>query len=220
MKTCVFDVYGTIFDVHSAAAQCRDDLVDKAYQGSNTWRKKQLQYSWLLSLMQKFGPFWRVTGEALDFALAEFRPNDTALRQKLINLYLKLKRYLEVPGVLKMLKRARKYTGVLSNGSRETLDSAVDNSSLGDVLDTCLSVNHVVVFKIDPRVCKMTTDRFNCTPPEICFMSSNTWDAWAASHFGFQVASVNFFNQPPENAPCGLAAEITTQEELPPLLDL
>ena len=216
----MFDVYGTLFDVHSAAAQCRDDLGDNAYQGSNTWWKKQPQYSWLLGLMQEFVRFWRVTGEALDFALAEYRLNDTALRQKLMNLYLKLKCYSEVPDVLPTLKRAGKHTGILSNGSREMLDSAVENSSIGDMFDAFLSVNDVVVFKVDPRVYKMITDRFNYTPPEICFMSSNTWDAWAASHFVFQVAWVNFFDQPPEYAPGGLAAEVTTLEELPPLLDL
>ncbi len=168
IKVCVFDAYGTLFDVHSAGTQCRDDLGDKADQVSNTWRNKQLQYS--------------------------------CLRQS--------------------LKSAGKHTGILSNGSREMLDSAVENSSLGDLLDPSLSVVDVGVFKVDSRVYKMATDRFDCSPPEICFMSSNAWDAWAASHFGFQVAWVNRFGQPPEHMPGGPAAEITTLEELPPLLGL
>ena len=95
-----------------------------------------------------------------------------------MNLYLQLKCYPEVPSVLQSLKSADKHTGILSNGSREMLDSAVENSSLGDLLDASLSVDDVGVFKVDPRVYKMATDRFDCSPPEICFMSSNAWDAW------------------------------------------
>ena len=137
-----------------------------------------------------------------------------------MNLYPKLKCYLGVPGALQMLKRAGKHTGIVSEGSREILNSLVKNSSLGDVLDASLSVDYVGVSIVDPRVYKVTTDSFNYTPPEICFMSSNACDAWAASHFGFQVAWINFFDQPPEYALGDLAAEFTTLEELPPLLDL
>ena len=220
VKACVFDAYGTLFDVHSAAAQCRDDLGDKADQVSNTWRNKQLQYSWLRSLMRGFVPFWQVTGDALDFAMAESGLKDSALREKLMNLYLQLNCYPEVPEVLQTLQNAGKHTGILSNGSRDMLDSAVENSSLGPLLDASLSVDDVGVFKVDPRVYELATDRFACAPSEICFMSSNAWDAWAASHFGFQVAWVNRFGQPPEHMPGGPSAEISTLEELPPLLGL
>lgn len=214
---CVFDACGTLLDLHSAAAQFRDDLVDKADQGSNSWRKKQLQYSCFQSLMEELVPLWQVTVEGLDFAQVESEPNDPALRQKLMNHYLKLKCYPGVPSALKTLKRAGTHTGILSTGYCKMLDSVMKNSSLGDVLDASLSVNFVGVSKVDPRVYKVTTDSFNYTTPEICFMSSN---AWAASHFGFQVAWVNFFDQPLGYAPAGLAAEFTTLEELPPLLDV
>jgi len=182
---CVFDAYGTLFDVHSAAERCRDDLGEKADQVSNTWRMKQLQYSWLRSLMREFVPFWQVTGDALDFALAEAGLEDAALREKLMNLYLQLNCYPEVPSVLKTLKENGLKTGILSNGSRDMLDSAVSNSNLSSVLDASLSVDDVGVFKVDPRVYEMATKQFSCSPAEICFMSSNAWDAWAASHFGF-----------------------------------
>jgi 2-haloacid dehalogenase len=217
---CVFDAYGTLFDVHSAAERCRDDLGEKADQVSNTWRMKQLQYSWLRSLMREFAPFWQVTGDALDFALAEAGLEDAALREKLMNLYLQLNCYPEVPSVLKTLKENGLKTGILSNGSRDMLDSAVANSNLSSVLDASLSVDDVGVFKVDPRVYEMATKRFSCSPAEICFMSSNAWDAWAASHFGFQVAWVNRFGQPREHLPGGPKAELKTLDGLPPLLGL
>lgn len=217
---CVFDAYGTLFDVHSAAERCRADLGSRADQVSNTWRTKQLQYSWLRSLMREYVPFWQVTGEALDFALAEAGLADPALREKLMNLYLELSCYPEVPGVLTTLKAGGLRTGILSNGSRAMLDSAVANSDLGNRLDAVLSVDDVEVFKVDPRVYALATKRFSCLPDQICFMSSNAWDAWAASHFGFRVAWVNRFGQPPERLPGKPDAEIRTLDGLPPLLGL
>ena len=134
-----------------------------------------------------------------------------------MNFYRQLKCYSEVPGALQKLKRTGEHSGILSNGSREMLDSAVKNSSLGDVLDASLSVYDVGVSKVDPRVYKMVADRCKCTRPEICCMSSN---AWAATHFGFQVVWVNRFGPHPEYMPGGPAEEITTLKELQPLLDL
>ena len=220
VKACVFDAYGTLFDVHSAAEKCRADLGDKADQVSNTWRGKQLQYSWLSSLMGEFVPFWQVKGEALDYALSEPGIENAVLRDKLINLYLQLNCYPKVPRVLKTLKETGKQAGILSNGSRDMSDSAVANSALGELLDASLSVDNVGVFKVDPRVYEMATDRFSCEPREFCFMSSNTWDAWAASHFGFQVTWVKRFGQPPQHLPGGPSAEIKNLNELPPLLGL
>ena len=217
---CVFDAYGTLFDVHSAAEKCRGDLGDKADQILNTWRTKQLQYSWLRSLMREYVPFWQVTGEALDFALAEADMENTALREILMNLYLQLSCYPEVPAMLKTLRDNGLQTGILSNGSREMLDSAVENSALDSALDASLSVDDVGVFKIHPQVYEMATARFSCAPSEICYMSSNAWDAWAASHFGFQVTWVNRFGQPREHMPGGPSAEIKTLTELPPLLGI
>lgn len=217
---CVFDAYGTLFDVNSAAEKCRADLGDKADQVSNTWRGKQLQYSWLRSLMPAFVPFWQVTGEALDFALAEAGIDNPPLREKLMNLYLELSCYPEVPRVLRTLRDAGHKTAILSNGSREMLDSAVSNAQLGDLLDDAMSVDDVGVFKVDPRVYEMATKRFSCKPEQICFMSSNAWDAWSASNFGFKVAWVNRFGQPPENLPGAPDAEIKTLDALPPLLGL
>lgn len=211
----VFNAYEILFDVHSAVKKCRGDLGDKAYQISNTWQTKQLQYSWLRSLLREYVPFWQVTGEALDFALAEADMENTALREILMNLYLQLSCYPEVPAMLKTLRDNGLQTGILSNGSREMLDSAVENSALDSALDASLSVDDVGVFKIHPQVYEMATARFSCAPSEICYMSSNAWDAWAASHFGFQVTWVNRFGQPREHMPGGPSAEIKTLTELP-----
>ena len=217
---CVFDAYGTLFDVHSATEKCRADLGKKADQLSNVWRMKQLQYTWLRNLMGEYAPFWQVTEDALDFALAETCLSDPDLREKLMDLYLGLSCYPEVPRVLKTLREGGLRTAILSNGSREMLDSAVANSKLGDCLDAVLSADDVGVFKVDPRVYEIATRRFACKPEEICFMSSNAWDAWAAAHFGFQVAWVNRFGQPPERIPGEPKVEIKTLDELPPLLGL
>ncbi len=217
---CVFDAYGTLFDVHSAAAKCRDDLGDKADQVSNTWRLKQLQYTWLRSLMREYAPFWQVTGEALDFALDETGLSDPDLREKLMDMYLALNCYAEVPSVLETLRTGGFKTAILSNGSPDMLSSAVENAAIGDRLDAVLSVDTLGVYKVDPRVYAMATDRFDCAPESICFMSSNAWDAHAAAHFGFQVAWVNRFGQPPEQLPGTPRAEIETLEGLPPLLGL
>ena len=220
IKACVFDAYGTLFDVHSAAAKCRDDLGDKANQMSDTWRLKQLQYTWLRSLMGEYVPFWQVTADALDFALAAVGIDDAGLRERLMNLYLELNCYDEVPGVLKTLQDGGFKTAILSNGSPEMLDSAVANSNIGAMLDAIISVDDIKVFKVDPRVYRMAVDRFECAPGEICFMSSNGWDAYAAAHFGFQVVWVNRFGQPVERIPGQPKAELDTLEGLPALLGL
>ena len=167
--------------------------------------------------MREYVPFWPVTGEALDFPLAEANMKNTAFRKKLINLYLQLSCYPEVPEMLKTLKDNGLQTGIMSNGYREMLYSAVENSALDSALDASLSIDDVGVFRVHPRVYEMATARFSCAPPEICFMSLNAWDAWAASHFGFQVAWVNRLGQPREHMLGGPSADIKTLTKLPPL---
>lgn len=217
VKARVFDAYGTLSDVHSAAEKCRTGLGDKADQVSNTWRGKQLQYSWLRSLMGEIVPFWQVRGEALDYALSESGIENAVLRDKLMSLYLQLNCNPEAPRVLKALQEAGKKTGILSNGS---LDSAVANSTLVELLDASRSVDDVGVFKVEPQVCEIASAHFFCELREISFMSSNAWDAWAASHFGFQVAWVNRCGQPPDHLPGGPSAEIKNLDELPPIVGL
>ncbi len=215
---CVFDAYGTLFDVHSAAAKCRDDLGDKADALSATWRQKQLEYTWLRTLMAAHTDFWQITGDALDYAMAATGLDDAALREKLMSLYLGLDAYPEVPGVLAALKDAGMKTAILSNGSPMMLDAAVQSAGIADLLDAVLSVEDVGVFKVSARVYQLAVDRLGLRPDQICFMSSNAWDAAGAAHFGFQVAWVNRFGQPRERLPGEPKVEISSLEPLPGLL--
>jgi len=215
---CVFDAYGTLFDVHSAAAHCRDDLGDKADALSGLWRQKQLEYTWLRSLMGAHVDFWQVTGDALDYAMAATALEGDSLRQKLMSLYLALDAYPEVPGVLAALRRAGMKTAILSNGSPQMLKSAVQNAGIVDLLDAVLSVEDVGIFKVSPNTYQLAVDRLELPADSICFMSSNAWDAAGAAYFGFQVAWVNRFGQPKERLPGRPKAEINSLEPLPGLV--
>lgn len=220
IQACVFDAYGTLFDVHSAAARCRDALGAKADPLSDTWRQKQLQYTWLRSLMGAHVDFWQVTGDALDYAMAAVELDDPAMRKRLMDLYLELDAYPEVPAVLQRLKAGGLATAVLSNGAPKMLDAAVRSAGLDDRLDHVLSIEDVGIYKPDPRVYQLAADRLGVKPAQICFMSSNAWDAFGASHFGFRVAWVNRFGQPPERLPGRPDAEIADLDALPPLLGI
>ncbi|NKB57796.1 MAG: haloacid dehalogenase type II [Alphaproteobacteria bacterium] len=215
---CVFDAYGTLFDVHSAAAQCRDDLGDQADALSALWRQKQLEYTWLRSLMGAHTDFWHITGDALDYAMAATGLSGDALREKLMSLYLTLDAYPEVPAVLAALREAGMKTAILSNGLPMMLDAAVSNAGIAELLDAVLSIEDVGVFKVSPKTYQLAVDRLGLEAGRICFMSSNAWDAAGAAHFGFQVAWVNRFGQPRERLPGTPKAEITSLEPLPALV--
>ncbi len=219
---CVFDAYGTLFDVHSAAACYRGDLGDKADAVSQTWRDKQLQYTWLRSLMgpQHHIDFWQLTGDALDFALETHGFDDAALREKLIACYLELDAYGEVKEVLTRLKEAGLKTAILSNGSPDMLAAGVNNSGIDGVLDAVISVEDVGIFKPDPSVYTLAVEQLDVAPERISFQSSNAWDANGAAAFGFRVAWVNRFGQRPERLPGPADAMLKTLSELPPLLGL
>ena len=219
IKACVFDAYGTLFDVNTAAKHCAGELGDKWQPLANMWRLRQLEYTWLRSLMGAYVDFWQVTAEALDFAMASLEIADKdGLRQRLLDLYLQLDAYPEVPAVLKTLKAAGFKTAVLSNGSPEMLQSAVDNAGIGDSLDAVLSVHSLGIFKPAPQVYQMAVDTLAVAPDEISFQSSNAWDAHAASHFGFRVAWINRFGQARERMPGAPDVELTALDELLPVL--
>ncbi len=219
---CVFDAYGTLFDVHSAAARYRGELGDAADAVSQTWRDKQLQYTWLRSLMgpQHHIDFWQLTGDALDFALETHGFDDASLREKLIACYLELDAYGEVKEVLSRLKEAGLKTAILSNGSPDMLTAGVNNAGIDGVLDAVISVEDVGIFKPDPSVYQLAVDQLDVAPERITFQSSNAWDANAAAAFGFRVAWVNRFGQRPERLPGPADAMLKTLSELPPLLGL
>jgi len=220
ITACVFDAYGTLFDVNAAAAHCADDLGDKWQPLAEVWRNKQLQYTWLRSLMRRHVDFWQVTTDALDYAMDTMGVSDAALRQKLLDLYMQLDAYDEVKDVLTSLKDAGLKTGILSNGSPDMLASAVSNAGLDDVLDVSLSVEDVGIYKPDPSVYQMVIDHFSIAPEAVSFQSSNAWDAAGAATFGFRVVWVNRFGRAPERLPDQPDFEVKTLAELPAIVGL
>ena len=195
IRACVFDAYGTLFDFASAAAGCTDVLGDQAAALTALWRDKQLQYTWLRAVAGRHADFWQVTGDALDFALEALQLGSAGLRERLMNLYLTLAAFPEVPEVLRRLKAAGLTTAILSNGSPAMLRAAVANAGLGELLDPVLSVEEVGIYKPHPKVYQLAVDRLALAPEAILFLSSNAWDAYAASAFGLRVVWCNRYGQ-------------------------
>ncbi|MBC8340004.1 MAG: haloacid dehalogenase type II [Alphaproteobacteria bacterium] len=220
IDACVFDAYGTLFDVAAAAARCKDALGDKAEPLAALWRTRQLEYTWLRSLMQEYVEFWQVTGDGLDYALASLGIEDDVLRERLMDIYMVLDAYPEVKEVLTTLKNGGLKTAILSNGSPKMLNAAVQNAGIDGVLDDSFSVDSIGIYKPHPSVYQMAVDGLDVDAGRICFMSSNAWDAAAAANFGFRVVWVNRFGQPQERIPGQPEQEITTLEALPSLLGL
>ena len=218
IRACVFDAYGTLFDVSSALESSRKRLGAQADTLSVLWRAKQLEYTWLRSLMRRYADFWQVTQDALDYALDSLGMNDGALRRELMEAYLHLNCYPDAPEALRALKQAGLKTAILSNGTPAMLKAAVENSGLAGLVDVVLSVEEVGVFKPDPRVYQLAVERLGVSAHEISFQSSNAWDAAGAASFGFRVAWINRLAQPPEQLPFGPDVELTSLAELPNLL--
>lgn len=215
---CVFDAYGTLFDVNSAARSAQDSIGAKWQPLAELWRTKQLQYTWLRSLAGRHADFWQITGDALDFGLASLQIEGPALRARLMDLYLNLSVYPEVPDVLKRLKGAGMKLAILSNGSPRMLAAAANNAGIMDLFDAILSVEEVKVFKPHPSVYRLACTRLNVTADQVCFLSSNGWDAYSAKAFGFHVLWCNRFGQPPERIPETPDAQIATLAELPEIV--
>ncbi len=218
IKACVFDAYGTLFDVHSAVAKHRERLGDIADQVSAVWRTKQLEYTWLRSLMGHHADFWQVTQDALDYAFDMHTVKDTDLRKDLIEAYLKLDCYPEVPGALTELKKRGFEIAILSNGTPAMLEAAVKNSGLEALIPKIFSVEQVGIFKPDPGVYQIAADELKFKPEQIIFQSSNAWDASGAAAYGFKVAWVNRFGQSPERLPGKPEVEVNDLSKLPELL--
>lgn len=220
IKACVFDAYGTLFDVHSAVDRYKARIGDAADAMSAMWRTKQLQYTWLRSLMGRHVDFWRITGDALDYAMDAHDIDDASLREDLMNAYLSLDAYPEVPDVLKRLKDAGYQTAILSNGAPDMLEAGARSAGIDHLLDANLSIEEIGIYKPDPRVYQLAVDRLGVAAGEISFQSSNAWDAVGAATFGFQVAWVNRFGQHRERLTAEPQAEITDLNQLLDLLDV
>jgi 2-haloacid dehalogenase len=220
IRACVFDAYGTLFDVNSAAARMRDALGDKADALSAIWRTKQLEYTWLRSLMGRHADFWQVTGEALDFAMADIGVHDAGLREDLMAHYLALDAYPDAAPVLAQLRGAGLATAILSNGAPAMLQAGADSARLTERLDAILSVEEAGIFKPHPATYRLAVDRLGVLPEAVCFVSSNGWDVAGAAAFGFRVAWLNRMGRTPERLPAGPDVEIRGLDALPGLIGL
>ena len=218
IAACVFDAYGTLFDVNSAARSAQDALGEKWQPLAELWRAKQLQYTWLRGLGGRHADFWRVTGDALDFAMATLQLEDDVLRARLMDLYLALKGYPEVPEALQRLKHGGLKLAILSNGTPAMLAAAATGAGIAEMLDAILSVEEVLVYKPHPRVYALACERLTLRAEQICFVSSNGWDAYSAKAFGFRVLWCNRFGQSAERIPETPDAQIATLSEVPDIV--
>lgn len=207
ISTCIFDAYGTLFDVAAAARQAATEpdfshIEDSWPALAEHWRQKQLQYTWLRAITSAHDDFWTVTQQGLDWAMERCGlKDDAALRERLLALYWELQSYPEVPQMLSDLKSAGMNTAILSNGSPDMLAGAVASAGIGALLDDTLSVETVGVFKPDPRVYDLVGKRFGCGNEQVLFVSSNGWDAGCATGYGFETAWVNRAGEPVDRLP-------------------
>jgi 2-haloacid dehalogenase len=219
IEACVFDAYGTLFDVHSAVARLRARVGEQAETLSQLWRTKQLEYTWLRALMGRHADFWQVTGDALDYALAR-TDVDPAMREPLMQAYLALDAYPEVPDVLRRLRGAGLKTAILSNGEPEMLAAGARSAGIDALLHAILSVEDVGTFKPHPTVYQLALDRLAVRADQIAFQSSNAWDVSGAAAFGLRAVWINRLGMPPERLPGAAEHELRDLSGLPALLGL
>ena len=219
-EACVFDAYGTLFDFNSAAGRCSDALGDKAAALSTLWRTKQLEYTWLRSLMGRHADFWQVTGEALDYAMAQLALAAPELRERLMEAYLTIDAYGDARAALEALRKAKRPAAILSNGSPRMLQAAAASAGIAGLLDHLLSVEEVGIYKPERRVYELAVRRLGLAPDRICFVSSNGWDAAGAASFGFRAVWANRAGAPRERLPAQPIAEIRSLDALPALLGI
>jgi 2-haloacid dehalogenase len=220
IKGCVFDAYGTLFDFNSAVAACRGELGEKADLLSKIWRDKQLQYTWLRSLMGRHADFWQITGDALDYAMKSLRIHNPAMRGNLMNLYRTLDVFPEVVGAIERLKSCGLKTAILSNGTPEMLEEAAKATGIDALFDAIVSIETAGIYKPHPSVYSAALDALSLEKDAACFVSSNAWDAHGASAFGMKTVWCNRYAQARENLPGSPEVEVTTLAELGAILGL
>ena len=190
VKAIIFDAYGTLFDVNSAAEKCKDKIGDKWEGFANFWRTTQLEYTWLRSLMDRHKDFWQVTEDSLDKSIKVF-DIDPSMRNELLNLYKILSPYKEVPETLKTLKEKKFKLAILSNGTPSLLDELVKSNHLDNLFDDIFSIEQVGVYKPSSRVYDMPIKKYNINKSEVAFLSANTWDVSGGGNYGYQSIWVN-----------------------------
>ncbi|MFL2877710.1 MAG: haloacid dehalogenase type II [Candidatus Pelagibacter sp.] len=189
-KAIVFDAYGTLFDVNSAAEKCKDKIGDKWEGFANFWRTTQLEYTWLRSLMKRHKNFWQITEDSLDKSMKVFGI-DISMKNDLLSLYKVLSPYPEVKAVLQNLKKKKFKLAVLSNGTPALLNELVKKNNLNNLFDDLFSIEDVKIYKPDSKVYDLPVKRYNIKPKEIIFLSANTWDVSGGGNYGYNAFWVN-----------------------------
>ena len=200
-KACIFDAYGTLFDVNAACRELSLDVGDKWQDLANLWRLRQVEYTWLRNSMNEYVDFWEITSNALDYAMEVLNIKNIKLRDQLLELYLKLEAYPEVKKVLEKLKDKKFRTGILSNGSKKMLDSAVRNAKIENLLDVVISVEECKIYKPSSKVYDLVEIKTDIHKDKVTFFSSNAWDMHAAANYGFKTIWVNRFQGKLERLP-------------------
>ena len=190
IKAIIFDAYGTLFDVNSAAEKCKDKIGDKWEPFANFWRTTQLEYTWLRSLMKRHKDFWQITEESLDKSMMAFNI-DLKMKNELLNLYKVLSPFQEVPETLKLLKEKNFKLAILSNGTPSLLNDLVKSNNLNNLFDDLFSIEEVKIYKPHPKVYDLPIEKYKIKKNEVVFLSANTWDVSGAGNYGYQSIWVN-----------------------------
>ena len=193
IKAIIFDAYGTLFDVNSAAEKCKDKIGDKWEGFANYWRTTQLEYTWLRSLMNRHKDFWQVTKDSLDKSMQAFKI-DSSMRNELLDLYKVLSTFPEVKEVLNKLKKKNYKLAILSNGTPSLLKELVKSNNLDNVFDDIFSIEEVKTYKPDPKVYNIPIEKYQIQKNEVAYLSANTWDVSAGGNYGFNPVWVNRSN--------------------------
>jgi len=190
IKAIIFDAYGTLFDVNSAAEKCKDKIGDKWEGFANYWRTTQLEYTWLRSLMNRHKDFWQVTEDSLDKSMKFFKI-DSSMRNDLLDLYKILSPFSEVKETLKKLKKKDLKLAILSNGTPSLLENLVKNNNLENIFDDIFSIEEVGIFKPDSKVYDLPVNKYKIKKDEVLFLSANTWDVSGGGNYGYNSVWVN-----------------------------
>ena len=190
IKAIIFDAYGTLFDVNSAAEKCKDKIGDKWESFANYWRTTQLEYTWLRSLMKRHKDFWQVTEDSLDKSMKAYKI-DSSMRNELLDLYKILSPFEEVPEVLKLLKEKNFKLAILSNGTPSLLNELVKSNNLDNLFDDLFSIEEVGIYKPDSKVYDMPIKKYKIQSEEVAFLSANTWDVSGGGNYGYNSIWVN-----------------------------
>lgn len=215
IQACVFDAYGTLLDLNGAIAPLAASLGGRATELLAVWRSKQLQYTWLRSLMGRHADFTHVTGDALEYACAVVGIDAVPVKPLLLQAFTRLPAYPDAPPLLRMLRAAGFKTAVLSNGSPEMLEAGLSAAGLRDALDRVLSVEAVGIYKPSPAVYRLPSEAFGVAADAIAFVSANAWDAAGAASAGLRVIWINRAGDPPEQLPSRPAREVRSLAEIP-----